>query len=134
MKMQNIFRTHVVVIGFAAAFLLASGARTQEVDNTMWADSTNVESFPQPAPVAFANEMSAVATNPVQVNTVAVIADPNVNKEGVLSGGATREGFLIAMSIMLMAPLGLFVLARVRHAKQNVNAREYHSKRSAALS
>jgi hypothetical protein len=133
MKLQNIFRTHVVVLGFAAAFLLAGGVRPQEIDNTIWADSSSVESFPQPAPATFANELTA-ATNSLQVNPAAVIAEPTVDKEVILSGAAAREGWLIAVSIMLMAPLGLFVLAKVRRAKQNVNAREYHSKRSAALS
>ena len=134
MKLQNIFQTHVVVIALAAAFLLAGGARTQEIDNTIWADSSNVEPFPQPAPAAFSNELNTVATNPVQVNSAAVIAEANVNREAIVSGGTAKEGWLIAISIMLMAPLGLFALAKVRRAKQNVNAREYPSKRSAALS
>lgn len=130
MKIQNIFRTHVVVIGFAAAFVLAGGARAQEIDNTVWAD-TNVESFPPPAPATFANELSAVS---VQANTAAVVKQSSVNNEAIVSGGATNEGWLIATSILLIAPLGLFMLAKVRRARQNVNAREYHSKRSAALS
>ena len=132
MKIQNIFRTHVVVIGFAAASVLAGGARAQEIDNTVWAD-TNVESFPPPAPATFANELSAV-TNSVQANTAAVVKQSSVNNEAIVSGGATNEGWLIATSILLIAPLGLFMLAKVRRARQNVNAREYHSKRSAALS
>ena len=131
MKIQNIFRTHVVVIGFAAAFVLAGGALAQEIDNTIWADNSNVESFPQPA--IFANELGAV-TNSVQANTAAVVNQTSVNKEAIVSGGATNEGWLIATSILLIAPLGLFMLAKVRRARQNVNAREYHSKRSAALS
>jgi hypothetical protein len=133
MKIQNIFRTHVVVIGFAAAFVLAGGARAQEIDNTVWADNSNVESFPPPAPATFANELSAV-TNSVQANTAAVVKQSSVNNEAIVSGGATNEGWLIATSILLIAPLGLFMLAKVRRARQNVNAREYHSKRSAALS
>ena len=48
MKIQNILRAQVAVIGFAAAFLLAGGARAQEIDNTVWEDSPNVEQFPQP--------------------------------------------------------------------------------------
>src|ERR1700730_17788503 len=133
MKIQNIFRTHVVVIGFAAAFVLAGGARAQEIDNTIGPDTSNVESFPHPVPATFANELGAV-TNSVQTNTAAVVNQTSVNKEAIVSGGATNEGWLIATSILLIAPLGLFMLAKVRRARQNVNAREYHSKRSAALS
>jgi hypothetical protein len=133
MKIQNIFRTRVVVIGFAAAFVLAGGARAQEIDNTIWADNSNVESFPQPGPATFANELSAV-TNSVQANTAAVVKQSSVNNEAIVYGGARNEGWLIATSILLIAPLGLFMLAKVRRARQNVNAREYHSKRSAALS
>jgi hypothetical protein len=133
MKLQNILRTQVVVIGFAAAFLLAGGARTQEIDNTIWEDSPNVERFPQPAPAAVANDLNTVATNSVQRGTAAVIAQSSAINQAVISGGAAREGWVMAMSIMLMAPLAILLLAKVRRAKQSVNARAYHSKRSAAL-
>jgi hypothetical protein len=131
MKLQNILRTQVAVIGFAAAFLLAGGARAQEIDNTVWEDSPNVERFPQPAPAAVANNLNGEAANSVQTETV--IAQPNVIRDAVVSGGAAREGWLIATSIMLMAPLAVLLLAKVRRAKQSVHARAYHSKRSAAL-
>jgi len=131
MKIQNILRTHVAVIGFAAAFLLAGGARAQEIDNTIWEDSPNVERFPQPAPAAVANDLNALAT--VQTAAAAVIAQPSVTNEAIVSGGAAREGWVIGMSIMLMAPLAVVLLAKVRRAKQSVNARAHPSKRSAAL-
>jgi hypothetical protein len=131
MKLQNILRTHVAVIGFAAAFLLAGGARAQEIDNTIWEDSPNVERFPQPAPAAVANDLSAVAT--VQADAAALIAQPSVTGEAVVSNGTAREGWVIGMSIMFMAPLAVVLLAKVRRAKQSVNARAYRSKRSAAL-
>jgi hypothetical protein len=131
MKIQNILRTSLVVLGFAAAFLLAGGARAQEIDNTIWEDSPNVERFPQPAPSAVANDLNAVAT--VQTDTAAVIAQPDVSRQAVISGGVATEGWVIAMSLMLMAPLAVVLLAKVRRAKQSVNARAHHSKRSAAL-
>jgi hypothetical protein len=131
MKIQNILRTSLVVMGFAAAFLLAGGARAQEIDNTIWEDSPNVERFPQPAPSAVANDLNAVAT--VQTDTAAVIAQPGVTRQAVISGGVATEGWVIGMSIMLMAPLAVVLLAKVRRAKQSVNARAHDSKRSAAL-
>jgi hypothetical protein len=134
MKVQNIFRTHVVVIGFAVAFLLAGGARTQEIDNTVWTDTSNVEPFPQPAPLAVANDLNVVATSSVQTDTAAAIAQPSLTREAAVSGGAAKEGWLILMSIMLMAPLAVVLLAKLRRAKQSVRERAYHSKRSAALS
>ena len=133
MKIQNILRTQVAVIGFAAAFLLAGGARTQEIDNTVWEDSPSVERFPQPAPAAVANNGNAVMANPVETDTATVVAQSSVVREAVVSGGTAREGWLIAMSIMLMAPVAVLLLAKVRRAKQNIQARAYHSKRSAAL-
>ena len=133
MKIQNILRTQVAVIGFAAAFLLAGGARAQEIDNTVWEDSPNVERFPQPAPAAVANNGNAVMANPVETDTATVVAQSSVVREAVVSGGTAREGWLIAMSIMLMAPVAVLLLAKVRRAKQNIQARAYHSKRSAAL-
>jgi hypothetical protein len=134
MKLQNIFRTHVVAIGFAAAFLLAGGARSQEIENTVWADSSNVEVFPQPVHVAVTNGVNIGATDSVDAETAAAIAEPSVIKVAAVSGWAGREGSLIAMLILLMAPLAVLLLAKVRRVKQSVNARAYHSKRSAALS
>ena len=133
MRLQSIFRTHVALIGFAAAFLLAGGARAQEIDNTVWADSSTVEPFPQHASAAVANDLSSVATSSVQTDTAAVIAQPRLTSEAVVSGGPTREGWLVGMSIMLTAPLAGLLLAKVRRAKQSVRARAYHSKGSAAL-
>ena len=133
MKIQNILRTQVAVIGFAAAFLLAGGARAQEIDNTVWEDSPNVGRFPQPAPAAVANNVNTVMADAVQTDTATVVAQSGVVREAVASGGTAREGWLIAMSIMLMAPLAVLLLAKVRRAKQNSHARAYHSKRSAAL-
>ncbi len=133
MKIQNIFRTHVVVMGLAAAFLLAGGARTQEIENTVWADSSNVEAFPQPAQAAVTNDVRTVATNSIEADAAAVTAASAIN-EGVVSSGTVREGLVIAMSIILMAPLAVLLLAKVRRARQSVHARAYHTKRSAALS
>jgi hypothetical protein len=134
MKIQNILRTHVVVMGFAAACLLAGGTRAQEIDNTVWADSSSVEVFPQPVHAAVTNDARTVATNSIETDTTAVIALPSVSNEAVVSGGFVREGWVIAASIMLMAPLAVLLLAKVRRARQSVNARAYHTKRSAALS
>ena len=134
MKLQNILRTNLVVMGCAAAFLLAGGARAQEIDNTVWEDSPNVERFPQPAPAAVANNGNTVMANSVQTDTATVVAQSSVVQEAVVSGGTAREGWLIGMSIVFMAPLAVLVLVKVRRAKQDIHARAYHSKRSAALS
>jgi len=133
MKIQNILRTQVAVIGFAAAFLLAGGARAQEIDNTVWEDSPNVERFPQPAPAAVANNGNTLMANSVETDA-ATMAQSSVVREAVVSGGTAREGWLIGMSIVLMAPLAGLVLVKARRGKQNIQARAYHSKRSAALS
>jgi hypothetical protein len=131
MKFQNIFRAHAVVIGFAAAFLFAGSARTQEIDNTVWADSANVETFPQPAAVVVVNDLNATAANSVLTSN---ITQPSVDEETLGSGGAGREAWLLGMSIMLMAPLGVLVVGKVRRGKQSVNSPEYHSKKRIALS
>jgi hypothetical protein len=133
MKIQNILRTHVAVIGFAAVCLLAGGARAQEIDNTVWADTSNVEAFPQATAAVVANDLNAIARNSVQTDTAAVIALPSVSNEAVVSGGFAREGWVIAASIMLMAPLAVLLLSKARRVKYTVQSRAHHSKRSAAL-
>src|SRR3979411_718737 len=104
-------------MGFAAACLLTGGARSQEIENTVWADSSNVEAFPQRAHVAVTNDVSTVATNSVREDTARVIGQASAVNEGVNSGGAANEGWLIAMSIMLMAPFAVLLLAKVRRVK-----------------
>jgi hypothetical protein len=115
MKLQDILRTHAVVIGFAASLLLAGGSRAQEIDNTVWADSSNVESFPQ-ATSAVAHDLNTVPTS-AYTASAAVITQPGVDAEGVVTDGAEREAWLIGMSLILMAPLGVLVVARARRVK-----------------
>jgi hypothetical protein len=133
MKFQNILRAHVVVVGFAAAFLLAGGARAQEIDNTVWADSSNVEAFPQGGTAVVAEDLNILPANSVYTNSAA-ISQPSMDEEALGSGGAAREAWLISMSMLLMAPLGVLVVGKVRRGKRSVNSREYHSKKNAALS
>jgi hypothetical protein len=133
MKSKNIFRTHVVVIGFAAASLLAGTARAQEIDNTVWPDSATVEAFPQPARAAVLNALNGVATNSAQTEAASALAQPVVSQEAIVSGGTAREGWLIGMSILLMSPAAVLVLSKVRRAKNSINVRAYHNKRSTAL-
>jgi hypothetical protein len=45
----------------------------------------------------------------------------------IVSGVTVTEGRLIGMLLTLMAALVVFLLAKVRHAKRNVNARAYYS-------
>ena len=133
MKFQNILRAHVVVLGFAAAFLLAGGARAQEIDNTVWADSSNVEAFPQGGTAVVAEDLSTCRQ--IQfIRTAAAISPAEHGRGSLGSGGAAREAWLIGMSMLLMAPLGVLVVGKVRRGKRSVNSREYHSKKSAALS
>jgi hypothetical protein len=133
MKLKNIFRTHVVVIGFAAASLMAGTARTQEIDNTVWPDNASVEPFPQPARVVVANEANGVATHSGQTVSASAIGRPVVSQEAILSGGPAKEGWVIGASILLMSPAAILVLSKVRRAKHSVNVRAYHDKRSTAL-
>jgi hypothetical protein len=135
MKVQNFFRTNAVVIGFAAVLVLASSSRAQEIDNTTWADSSTVESFTQPAWAPVVTELGIAATTPVSADKAATTDQPSVLSASILSNGVS-EGFLIGMSIMLvlMAPLGLLLFAKVRRAKQNGNTQAYPTKKSVALS
>ncbi len=105
MKLKNMFSTHAVVIGLAAACLLAGTARAQEIDNTVfWPDSANVEVFPPPAHMAVVNKSNKVATYPAHTEPESAIGQPTVSQETVVSRGTAREGWLIGMSILLMSP------------------------------
>jgi hypothetical protein len=127
MELKNIFRTHVIVIGFAAASLLAGNSRAQEIDNTVWPDSATVEAFPQPARTAVVNELNGVATNSAQIEAGSAIAQPVMSQEAIVSGGTAREGWLIGMSILLMSPAAMLVLSKVRRAKNGISVRAYHN-------
>jgi len=133
MKLKNIFRTHVVAIGFAAASLLAGTAPAQEIDNTVWRDSADVEVFRQPARVAVVNKSDDVATSSAQTETQSATAQPILSQEAIVFGGTVREGWLIGMSILLMSPAAVLVLSKVRRARYSTTVRAYHDKRSNAL-
>ena len=132
MKLQNIIRTNVVAIGFAAALSLAGGARAQEIDNTVWADSANVEAFPQPARLAVADQLNAKTADAPETGIASAIAQPAVSKEAIISGGTSSEGWLIGSSLLLMSPVAVLLLSKVRRAKHGENVRN-HNERSTAL-
>jgi hypothetical protein len=139
MKLQNILRAQVVVIGFTAALLLASPSPAQEIDNTTWDDGPNAAPLAQstPAtgtPATVTNELSTAAENSPAMNTAAVITQPILAHQAVVSEWAPVESWVIASSVLFIALVTLYVLAESRRAKRGLDARANHARRSTALS
>jgi hypothetical protein len=123
MKIQNIFRTQAIVIGFGAALLLASSAPAQEIVNTEFNDGPNVTAFTQPAPSApTATSSSASADSNAAAASPAAISTAVVTSEAVTSFETSAEGWLIATVFFGITMLVAYAVAELRRANRDLKA------------
>jgi hypothetical protein len=115
MKLHNFFRMQAIVVGFAAALLLASSTPAQEIENTNWDDGPNVAPLAQPAPTV--NDLNSAVT------PAAVVSEPVANRESIFAQGNVVLGPIIAF-LFVCIPLGVFYgLAQVKRANGNLGSR-----------
>jgi hypothetical protein len=141
MKLQNIFRAQLAVIGLAAALFMASSVRAQEIDNTSWADSSNVVPFDQATSGttakisnSAAGASATVATRALGIEVAATTAKPVVASANVLSPWTEATPWLTAFSIVCILLAVLYARSDSKRHNRNANLRDNHTKRSVALS
>jgi hypothetical protein len=134
MKIQNIFRMQAIVIGFAAALLLASSTPAQEIENTNWDDGPNAVPFAQPAPAATPNDLNSAAADSHAASTAAVISEPIVNQEAAIAQRPPVEGGMIAFLLVCIAVAVLYGLVEAKRGNRNRNGRARQVNSRAALS
>src|SRR5271154_2181426 len=101
MKIQNIIRIQVAVVAIGAAFLLASAAHAQEIDNPSFDEGPNSVPFSQPRPATASADLNAAAAGSltpvvyasVAGSPVATTTEPVATEAGVFSHATTVEGW-----------------------------------------
>ena len=135
MKLQNCFRTQLMVIGFGAALAMANATHAQEIDNTVWDDNTNVASTTQPSPAQAqsANDLS-VATDAGALNLAAMSTTSIVARGSAVPEWMPAKDWLLVSLLVTIMLLGLYSFVIARRANQILNARSSQAHRRTALS
>jgi hypothetical protein len=119
MKLQNIFRMQVMVVGFGAALLLASSARAQEIENTNWADSSSTVSAAQEAPAPTAGQLDSLGADSQAPSPAAAASKTLVAQETFITHTTLVEGWVIASLLACIALVGLYAREDRKHRKMN---------------
>jgi hypothetical protein len=110
MKLRNLFRIYVMVIGFGAALMLGSPTRAQELENTTWDDGPGVVPFAQQASI----QAAATPINSDFVIPAATITEPVVIQAGVLSQSSPANEWVIGALLVFTALVVLYALTKTR--------------------
>jgi len=130
MKIQTIIRMQVAVVAIGAAFLLASAAHAQEIDNPSFAQPDSVP-FSQPRPAPASANVNAAAQEPqttvayasVAGAPVATITEPVATQAGVFSHAPTVEGWSMATMAICIALFTLLLRMENRRRKAHLGRR-----------
>ena len=123
MKLQNFFRTNLVVLGIAAALLFPRVVTSQEIENTDWNDGPYVAAFPQPAPAPAASDLYSAAPEPMTLSSSAMVSGSVVTREMALSQWSPMQLWMLASLLVCIAIVARYALAEVRRANRNLGAR-----------
>jgi hypothetical protein len=134
MRIQNIFRMQVIVIGIGAALLLVSSAHAQEVENTVWDDGPNVAPFTQLAPAQSANEIDLTSAESYAVRPGARVPDMAATQELKAFQWTPAEGWLFVSFLVCIGLVRLYSLARAKRSNRKLNVRASHFNSRAAIS
>ncbi|MGB2626946.1 MAG: hypothetical protein WAK20_09160 [Candidatus Acidiferrum sp.] len=118
MKLQNLFRSHLMVIGFGAALVVANATYAQEVDNTVW-DEPNVTAITQAAPVQaqpthdLSNAGDSSALNLEAMNTTSIVA-----REASISQWKPTEDWMVVSLLLTIVLVGLYSFVSAKRTNQ----------------
>jgi len=133
MKMQNMIRMQVVMIGLGAALLFASKAQAQEIVNTEFNDGPYVTAYDQPTTaqaIATPQAKMAADANPPVVAAIPVVAD-----EATVAVATTLERLLIAVSFLGLSLYVVYAFSELRRSDRELHIRRRQTlTRPAALS
>jgi len=118
MKFQNMIRMHAMVIGFAAALLLASSASAQEIDNPTWDGGPNTISLAQPAPAPTAGGLGSAVASSQASTSDAGIAKSLATQETVISQPTPVQSWVVASLLICFALAALYMQAETKRRKR----------------
>ena len=127
MKIQNIIRMQVAIIGFGAALLMASAAPAQEISNSEWAESQNATESVQVA-------QAPATTNAQTAQTPVVVA--NAKQAATTEAGVAQPfgGDTLAFVLISIVGLSLYVVSEVKRISREFAPHATQVDRSASLS
>jgi hypothetical protein len=131
MKMQNMIRAQVMMVGMAAALLVAGSAKAQEITNTEWPD-TPVAAQAAPAQAA-APQAAVAAPAAAQVTAAPVTASKPMVTEAASLVPLSPNGRALAISLIVILVGGVMYLRSKADASRMVDAREVHVARSVGI-
>lgn len=139
MKLWDIIRTQLMVMGIGAAMMLGAALQAQEIDNTVWDDSQNTVAYTQTAPAeqAPAQPFSSTTANDSASGAISLASlgtTPNVSEQSSLGQWTPSEKWITTSLIICIGLVALYALAEAKRANRNLGSRESHGSRTAILS
>lgn len=125
MKIQNIFRTQLMVIGFGAALMLAGSAPAQEIDNTVWADNNTIAmpaeqpAAPAAATQSAANDLNSATPDSGAINLAAMSTTSIAERESVASQWKPTQDWLISTMVVCIMLAGVYAYVTTRRAARS---------------
>lgn len=125
MKIQNILRMQIVVMGFAAAMMLPSSVHAQEIDNTVWNDTQTAAPAAQPAPVqpapATAVDETSTATETGAITLAPMNAKRVVAQESSVSQWTPDDRWMVSSLLVCIGLVIIYALAEAKRANRTIN-------------
>ena len=125
MKIQNIIRMNVLVMGAGAILFFTATVQSQEIENTAWHDGPSVSASSKPAPTPAppaANKNSSIPDN-LSMTPGAPVSSPTAKQNSGTSRWASVELLLLASLLGSIIIVAINSLAEARRANRQVAAR-----------
>lgn len=116
MKIQNILRMQVAMMGFAGMMFLASAAPAQEITNTEWPDAPGATESVQAAARPVASEGNTAVGNSTAANA-------SVSQDAAISPLPTMEAWMAGSLVVFAAMVGWFKRSAARRVDQDLKSR-----------
>jgi len=116
MKIQNILRMQVAMMGFAGMMFLASAAPAQEITNTEWPDAPGATESVQAAARPVASGGNAAVGNSTAANA-------SVSQDAAISPLPGMEAWMVGSLVAFAAMVGWSKRSAVRRVDQDLKSR-----------
>ncbi len=135
MKIRNVIRMNVIMIGIAAALFFASSGQAQEIENTAWSDGQVDAAVPQPGltPNPATTQSNPGAPETPTLSASALVSGPNANQAAANSGWASLQLWLLASLLVGIAMAAIYALGEAKRASRDLAARLHASHPKATL-
>jgi hypothetical protein len=113
MTFQKMLRTQLIVAGFAAALMLASAAKAQEITNTEFNDGPYVAAFAQPVVAQVTPASTPVMTEPQAIEAAVITAPVFADEETLVAASSVERWIVAGMLLIAFMVIGFYCLAEL---------------------